>query len=220
MRDISTRSRFIKVCNYRKFNELVDDKGYLELQKFECKKAPSLEKFFREEVDNSTSIYIIYDNKAKFIIGYYTLTSACMLREYETKEKNIVVDREINVEKSISCVEIEKFAINEKYLEWLKQKGYNDKKVGYFIFREYISKTIVLLSEWLSFSFVILHSINKPKVVDAYRMMDFETFEDDEMKLISSLDGVASIKGSYVDDCKFMYQPLELIVDKVWKGGM
>ena len=41
--------------------------------------------------------------------------------------------------------------------------------------------------------------------------MQFETFEDDEMNIISLLDGVISINESYVRDCKFMYMSMETL---------
>lgn len=213
------RHRFFRICNYTKFNKLVKDKGYLELQKFVCSKAPSLEKFFKEDVNNSTSIFIVYDTNAKIIVGYYTLAPSCMVRENGDDNANVADSREIKVQKNIPCLELEKFAINEKYLDWLEKKGYNNKEVGYYIFKEYIIKTILFLSDYMSFSFIILYAINKEKVVKSYRKMGFETFEDDEANIVSLLDGVVSIKDAYVKDCKFMYQPLEHIVNEVWKGG-
>jgi len=71
----------------------------------------------------------------------------------------------------------------------------------------------------MNFSFIILHAISERKVIEAYRNMGFETFEDDETNFIPLLDGVSSIKDTYVVDCKFMYQPLEQIVNEIWKGG-
>lgn len=181
-----------------------------------CKKAPSLEKFFREKVNNSLSIYIVYDTNARMIIGYYTLIPACMVREYEGKSD----EREIRVQKNIPCIELEKIALNEKYLDWLKKRNYNNKKVGYYVFWKYVSKTIILLSDYMNFSFVILHAIRNDKVIQAYRDIGFETFEDDEMNIVSLLDGVSSIKEDYVEDCKFMYMSLETVFTGMLKGGM
>lgn len=98
---ISVRKRFIKVYNYQEFNKKVKNRGYSELQKFVCTKAPSLEKYFREEIDYSTSVYIVYDTNAKIIIGYYTLMPTCMIREYEGINQENVVGREIKVQKNI-----------------------------------------------------------------------------------------------------------------------
>lgn len=92
------------------------------MQKFVCSKAPSLERFFKEDVNTSTSIYILYDTNAKIIVGYYTLMPACMIREYDDVNISVGDDREIKVQKNIPCLEIEKFAINERYLDWLKRK--------------------------------------------------------------------------------------------------
>lgn len=220
MKKISARNRFIKVYNYSDFNKKMKNNGYSELQKFVCKKTPSLEKYFHEEVNSSVSIYIVYDTNAKIIIGFYTLTAACMIRERRELNRESEKNRELRVRKNIPCIEIDKFAINEKYLEWLKRKNYNEKKIGYYIFWKYISKTVILLSVYLNFSFVILHAIRHPKVIQAYRTMHFETFEDDEMNIISLLDGVASITEDYVEDCKFMYLPMETIYSETAKGGL
>ena len=219
MRDISIRSRFIKVYNYNDFNKKLKNHGYVECQKFVCTKAPSLEKFFRDDINSSVSIYIVYDTNAKIVVGYYTLMATCMIRDYESHSQEQVTGREIRVQKNIPCIEIEKFAINEKYLAWLNKKNYNSKRIGYYVFWEYISKTIAILSAYINFSFIILHAIKHEKVIQAYRNMEFETFEDDEMNIVSLLDGVTSIKESYVDDCKFMYMPLETILTSILKGG-
>lgn len=220
MKDIAMRERFIKVYNYRDFDKITLNSGYLELQKFVCTKTPSLEKFLREEISNSTSVYIVYDTNAKMIIGYYTLMSSCMIREYKGWNQEKLIGREIRVQKNIPCIEIDKFAINEKYLDWLKRRNYNNRGIGYYVFWKYISKTIILLSDYIKFSFVILHAIRHEKVIQAYRNMSFETFEDDEMNVISLLEGVASIKEEYVEDCKFMYLSLEAIMTGMLKGGM
>lgn len=219
MKNIMLRQRFVKIYSYVRFNAVVKKKGYLELQKFMCSKAPSLEKFFKEDVNSSISIYIVYDTNAKIIVGYYTLMPSCMIREYEEKDISVSDNREIEVQKSIPCLEIEKFAVNERYLDWLEKKGYNNRGVGYFIFKKYIIKTIIYLSGYMNFSFIILHAISESKVIEAYRNMGFETFEDDETNIVSLLDGVSSIKEAYVNGCKFMYQPMEQIVNEIWKGG-
>lgn len=220
IKNISIRSRFIKVYNYHDFDKKTKNRGYSELQSFVCTKAPSLEKFFREEINPSTSVYIVYDTNAKMIVGYYTLMPTCMIREYEGQSQERIIGREIRVQKNIPCIEIDKFAINEKYLDWLSKKNYDNTRIGFYVFWNYISKTIALLSEYINFSFVILHAIRHEKVIQAYRNMEFETFEDDEMNIVSLLDGVASIKDDYVEDCKFMYLPLEIVFTGILKGGI
>lgn len=72
----------------------------------------------------------------------------------------------------------------------------------------------------MNFSFVIVHAVRHEKVIQAYKEMSFETFEDDEMNIVSLLDGVNSIKEEYVADCKFMYLSMEAIFLKVMEGGM
>ena len=119
--------------------------------------------------------------------------------------------QEKDVEKIIPCVELEHFALNDVYLKWLNDNGYNNKGVGNYIFKNYICTIIEVLLSDINFSFLILHAYNHPKVLDAYRKMGFETIEDDASAIIPTMTDVRALHYDYAGDCKFMFKDVETI---------
>ena len=219
MKSINERkeNKVLLLCNMGKLHEVAGS-VYDVCQRFICKRVIALQKFLRDDAinadnNNNIRLYFIYDKEVKMLAGYYTLTSTCMLRKAEDGAKeNTKYEFEKIVSKVVPSIEIEHFALNDEYLKWLKRNGYNNKGIGYFIYQQYVKNTIIAALENIAFSYVILHAYKHDKVIDAYRNMGFETYEDDKENIIPILDGLTPIRGDYADTCKFMYQSIEDIL--------
>lgn len=105
--------------------------------------------------------------------------------------------------------------LNDIYLKWLKDNKYDNKGIGNYIFNEYISDIITVLSSEINFTYLILHAYNDPKVIEAYRRMGFETMEDDAEAIVPVLSDVRALHYDYAGDCKFMFKDVESILAEV-----
>jgi len=216
MQEIKDRKRWIRVYKYDRFLYRNKVMKQMAISDFECKRLPSLKKFIENEVSGTCKPYVVYDIKEKIIVGYFTLVSSCMI-EADEQEDVRLVDREKDVLKILPSIEIEHFAVNDKYIDFMQRRGYNNRGIGKYIFEQFICKIIVSLSTMVNFSYIILHAYNHPKVIEAYYGMGFETFEDDENNVIPMMQNIVSLRNSYSGSCKFMYQELESVLVKVWK---
>ena len=213
--NITSRKNNIKVQFIDLFLDDVGSKqGYKMMGMFKCKRVPALENFIAKEYNGRIKPYIVWDTNNWLIIGYFTLITTCMLiKPYETTEPEHVQEKD--VEKIISCVELEHFALNDIYLKWLKDNKYDNTGIGNSIFNESISDLIHVLSSEINFTYLILHAYNDPKVIEAYRRMGFETMEDDAEAIVPVLSDVRALHYDYAGDCKFMFKDVESILAEV-----
>lgn len=212
---IENRKDTIKVLFADAFiDEFGRRKAYQMMSAFKCERVLALQKFIAEDYNGRIKPYIVWDAEKEIIVGYFTLLASCMIiRPYEeTKPEHT---QEKDVEKIIPCIELEHFALNDVYLEWLRNHAYNDKGIGFYIFNEYICNVIAVLSAEVNFSYLILHAINDSKVIKAYKNMGFETIEDDAEELVPLLADVRALHSDYAGDCKFMFRDLESILDEL-----
>lgn len=195
--------------------------AYELLQKFKCMKAPSLQQYLLEDAIRDDSFhevktYIIFDEYARLVVSYFSIRTTCMLHKYIRTRENEKVVKNI-----IPCIEITKFCVNDLYREFLKIKGYKGNYIGKFVFEVFIVPVLVVLSEKVGFEAIVLFALKDPenKVVDAYRNhMGFESAEDDEAKIISSLENTMVIVDEYSSECQFLFLELQEILRR-FEGG-
>ena len=205
----------IVLCNVGQMRQKYNRDVYSLCQEFVCERVPGLQYFIRNDAVNDDNynavrLYFIYDIEVNTLIGFYTLSSSCMIRKAndETKEEKF----EKLVSKIVPCVEIHHFALNEKYLAWLDENGYNNKGIGHFIYKNYIRNTIIMTLENIAFFYVIVHAHKNDKVINAYRNMGFETYEDVQESLFPIFDELTPLRTEYEDTCEFMCQSIEDVV--------
>lgn len=178
---------------------------------FKCGRVPALQDFITKDYNGIIKPYIIWDNEYKIIAGYFTLITTCMISSVYGEERQNHY-QEKDVESIVPCIELQHFALNDEYLGLLHKNGYDDKKVGQYIFKQYITEVIVILSSQINFRYVVLHAINNPKVIDSYRDMGFQTFEDDADNVVPFLTDVIALHCDYAGECKFMAKDIDSIL--------
>jgi hypothetical protein len=185
--------------------------AYETFSLFRCERVQSLQDFLTKDYNGIIKPYIIWDNEYKIIVGYFTLIATCMISSvYEETKPNHYQEKD--VERIIPCVELQHFALNDKYLDLLTENGYDNKKVGQYIFKQYITEVIVILSSQINFRYVVLHAINNLKVINSYRNMGFQTFEDDANNVVPLLTDVMALHYDYAGECKFMMKDIDAIL--------
>lgn len=194
---------------------------YNIMLRFKCDRAVALQRYFvedaiRDDVHHEAKTYILFDESERLIIAYFTIRTACIMRDaVETVDIGQIV-RNI-----VPCIEITKFCVNECYEDILVSTGRSGKGLGTYVYIQFIMPLLVVLSDIVGFSEVILFAIRDEagKVINAYRNhMGFETLDDDSLKVVSALENVAIIVEEYVSECQFMFQDIEEILRK-YKGG-
>lgn len=194
---------------------------YSWITAFRCTKAAALQNYLRddairEEVHHEAKTFIIFDEEAHIVVAYFSIRTTCIIRKLIE-----MIDNEKKVKNIIPCMELTKLCINEQYLDFLKENKYNNKGIGTYVFKTFIVPIIVVLSSMVGFTQVILFAIHDmdEKVINAYRNhMGFETIEDDNAKIISTLEGTSLIVDKYSSECKFMYQDIDEIIRR-YEGG-
>lgn len=192
-------------------NEIGKEKAYRMMSNFKCERVPALEYFLTKDYNGRIKPYIVWDDSKNIIVAYFTLITTCMiLKPYEKTDPEHI--KEKDVEKIISCVELEHFALNDVYLKLVNEDGYSNSGIGNYVFKEYISTVIAVLVSEVNFFYLILHAYNNDKVINAYRNMGFETMEDDAEAVIPTLSDVRALHSDYAGDCKFMFRDVESIL--------
>ncbi len=192
-------------------NEIGKEKAYRMMSNFKCERVPALEYFLTRDYNGRIKPYIVWDDSKNIIVAYFTLITTCMiLKPYEKTDPENT--KEKDVEKIISCIELEHFALNDVYLKLVNEDGYSNSGIGNYVFKEYISTVIAVLVSEVNFFYLILHAYNNDKVINAYRNMGFETMEDDAEAVIPTLSDVRALHSDYAGDCKFMFRDVESIL--------
>lgn len=192
-------------------NEIGKEKAYRMMSNFKCERVPALEYFLTRDYNGRIKPYIVWDDSKNIIVAYFTLITTCMiLKPYEKTDHEHT--KEKDVEKIISCIELEHFALNDVYLKLVNEDGYSNSGIGNYVFKEYISTVIAVLVSEVNFFYLILHAYNNDKVINAYRNMGFETMEDDAEAVIPTLSDVRALHSDYAGDCKFMFRDVESIL--------
>lgn len=192
-------------------NEIGKEKAYRMMSNFKCERVPALEYFLTRDYNGRIKPYIVWDDCKNIIVAYFTLITTCMiLKLYEKTDPEHT--KEKDVEKIISCIELEHFALNDVYLKLVNEDGYSNRGIGNYVFKEYISTVIAVLVSEVNFFYLILHAYNNDKVINAYRNMGFETMEDDAEAVIPTLSDVRALHSDYAGDCKFMFRDVESIL--------
>lgn len=192
-------------------NEIGKEKAYRMMSNFKCERVPALEYFLTRDYNGRIKPYIVWDDSKNIIVAYFTLITTCMiLKPYEKTDPEHT--KEKGVEKIISCIELEHFALNDVYLKLVNEDGYSNSGIGNYVFKEYISTVIAVLVSEVNFFYLILHAYNNDKVINAYRNMGFETMEDDAEAVIPTLSDVRALHSDYAGDCKFMFRDVESIL--------
>lgn len=198
-----------------------NDNNYSKVIQFQCSRAKSLQKYLiddavRDDVHYISKTYIVFDEDADMIVAYFSLRTACIIRNCIENRKN-----ETLVENIIPCIELAKLCVNEQYLEWLRKNDYIDNGVGTYVFDTFIVPLLAVLTEFIGFLEVIIFAIcdKDGKVVNAYRKhMGFETIEEDKDKIVSVFDDASIIVDKYSDGCTFMHMEVEEVIKK-YEGG-
>ncbi|MDD6324901.1 MAG: hypothetical protein PUA72_04840 [Lachnospiraceae bacterium] len=213
--NIATRRNTIKCLFIDSFfDNIGKNTGYDMMNSFKCERVTALENFIVKDYNGRIKPYIVWDTSNQIIIGYFTLITTCLIiKPYEKTDPEHTQEKD--VEKIIPCVELEHFALNDVYLEWLENNKHSNKGVGNYIFNEYINDIIGLLSSQVNFTFLILHAYNNSKVIKAYRQMGFETIEDDAEELVPVMSDVKALHYDYAGDCKFMFRDVESILNEL-----
>lgn len=192
-------------------NEIGKEKAYRMMSNFKCERVPALEYFLTRDYNGRIKPYIVWDDCKNIIVAYFTLITTCMiLKPYEKTDPEHTKKKD--VEKIISCIELEHFALNDVYLKLVNEDGYSNSGIGNYVFKEYISTVIAVLVSEVNFFYLILHAYNNDKVINAYRNMGFETMEDDAEAVIPTLSDVRALHSDYAGDCKFMFRDVESIL--------
>ncbi len=192
-------------------NEIGKEKAYRMMSNFKCERVPALEYFLTRDYNGRIKPYIVWDDSKNIIVAYFTLITTCMiLKPYEKTDPEHT--KEKDVEKIISCIELEHFALNDVYLKLVNEDGYSNSGIVNYVFKEYISTVIAVLVSEVNFFYLILHAYNNDKVINAYRNMGFETMEDDAEAVIPTLSDVRALHSDYAGDCKFMFRDVESIL--------
>lgn len=192
-------------------NEIGKEKAYRMMSNFKCERVPALEYFLTRDYNGRIKPYIVWDDSKNIIVAYFTLITTCMiLKPYKKTDPEHT--KEKDVEKIISCIELEHFALNDVYLKLVNEDGYSNSGIGNYVFKEYISTVIAVLVSEVNFFYLILHAYNNDKVINAYRNMGFETMEDDAEAVIPTLSDVRALHSDYAGDCKFMFRDVESIL--------
>lgn len=226
MKSIIARKDLIKHKKLEELNDLDNAFAYSLASGFLCDRVPELQKYisgqaFTDDEYGNAKTYIVYDAELECMIAYYSLRTNSMFRQLDLEEQTeitkgiddqLILDESKNVQSIIPTIEITKFAVNDKYLRWLADSGYDSRGIGKFVFRNYMISTIFSISEKVGFQFVTLFAINDNKVIDAYINMGFETLEDDRIKIFSSFSDTTNVRDFYSRKCKFMCQDLENIL--------
>lgn len=207
-------------------NNIVDfirsnDNNYDKVMQFQCLRAKSLQRYLiddavRDDIHYISKTYVVFDEEADMIVAYFSLRTACIIRNCIESRKN-----ETLVDNIIPCIELAKLCVNEKYLNWLKENNYVCNGVGTYVFDMFIVPLIAVLTEFIGFLEVIVFAIcdSEGKVVNAYREnMGFETIEDDKDKIVSAFEDASIIVDKYSDGCIFMYMEVEEVIKK-YEGG-
>ena len=191
---------------YYDFKSYVGSNCNKLLNAFSCKRVPELERFIKEDSLRHITPYIVYDDKAEMIVGYFTLATSCMVlvdKIYDTQK------HEIQVDSMLPCVEIEHFCVNDKYIEYKKNNNEDIHGVGTFIFNNYIIDALCELRTRVNFQFVTLHALGIEKVIEAYRGMGFYTFNEDAENTVPIMNDVKAFYNFYTENCVFMIQDIE-----------
>ena len=148
-------------------NEIGKEKAYRMMSNFKCERVPALEYFLTRDYNGRIKPYIVWDDSKNIIVAYFTLITTCMiLKPYEKTDPEHT--KEKDVEKIISCIELEHFALNDVYLKLVNEDGYSNSGIGNYVFKEYISTVIAVLVSEVNFFYLILHAYNNDKVINAY----------------------------------------------------
>lgn len=132
-------------------NEIGKEKAYRMMSNFKCERVPALEYFLTRDYNGRIKPYIVWDDSKNIIVAYFTLITTCMiLKPYEKTDPEHT--KEKDVEKIISCIELEHFALNDVYLKLVKEDGYSNSGIGNYVFKEYISTVIAVLVSEVNFS--------------------------------------------------------------------
>lgn len=214
MKTIESREEFIIIKSVDNFADYIGRESNTLFQRFQFKNAPYLQEFITKRYNSTTKSHIIYDNDQKIIIGFFVLSAASMIRSDEAE--SVIGAGLKSVGQTIPCMELEYFAVNDLYLQWLKEHGYSDRGVGEYIYKKYILNVLRTLTEFINFSYIILFSINHPKVVDSYRKKGFITIDDDNENIIPMLGEATVFASQIVEGCQFMFQESENIFYDEW----
>lgn len=156
MKTIESREEFIIIKSVDNFADYIGRESNTLFQRFQCKNAPYLQEFITKRYNSTTKSHIIYDNDQKIIIGFFVLSAASMIRSDEAE--SVIGAGLKSVGQTIPCMELEYFAVNDLYLQWLKEHGYSDRGVGEYIYKKYILNVLRTLTEFINFSYIILFS--------------------------------------------------------------
>lgn len=219
---IEQRKDIIKIktlAEYRK--QIVNHYNYI--CDFKCSRLPSLQKYIiddadQDETNHIAKTYIVYDAEELLIIAYFSIRATSMVHDIEEIDDEKKYDGKL-VRSVVPCVEIEKFALNDNYLDWLEKNEYTNIGIGKFVFQMFISPILLFLSDAVAFHYVILFACNNEKVISAYRDMNFETVGDDgDMIIIASDNTATPFIDLFSKECRFMYQELNEVIRHI-EGG-
>lgn len=208
------------------FNKMQKN-AYSIICNFKCERLPSLQQYIideamRDDENHIAKTYIVFDSVSRIIIGYFSLRANSLVHHFYEKddvEANMASTDEGKLVRSIiPCVEIEKFALNDVFLKELIKVNCKKNGMGQYIFRKYISSILIYISKSIGYHYVILFAYNHQKVLAAYGEMGFQTIEEDDMNLFSTMKDITLFVDCFSKNCKFMYQTLEDII-QVYEGG-
>lgn len=199
----------IKAYTLYELKEKYGERVYELIDEFRCVQVPALERYLRENCWRMYKPYIVFDESKEVIVGYFTLTTSSMVVPLEEDgfiEEN---DDKKYANHIIPCVEIEHFAVNDRYREICANSGGDNHGIGQMIFKRHILGILNQLNHLINFTLVTLHAFNNPNVIEAYRRMGFMTMQDDKEQIVPMLSDAKALYTEYSNGCVFMFMDYE-----------
>jgi len=166
------RTNFDNRFSYFSLSEIIENSSKTKVRKllksFKCEKNLDLQDFlhkqaFTFEINFRSRTYIYIDNIEKNVVAYFTIAIKTLETENLSTETILLLDGHNDKVKSIPCFLIGQLG---------KSDLYKDSKIGKFILEDAIDK-IDSSQTLLGGRFILLDSVNIPKVISFYESNSF-----------------------------------------------
>lgn len=206
------------------------DQNVLDLiEKFKCDRLDCLSEYLRDSAIkdvkiNLTSVYLVIDTKENLIMGYFALKANTLIHKIDNEtianmklqqpwskdffDNTDINSRKLNVHSTTPCVEISQFALNDLYLDIIKESYGICNGFGGWIYNTVIVPMIVVLSRLIGATLVILFAYKDDdnKVIESYKRMGFTTLTDDDLELFPTTCNLQPLLTYSEKRCIFMFQ--------------
>lgn len=132
-------------------------------------------------------------------------------------EKADIDNRKLNVHGTTPCIEISQFALNDLYLDILKNEFGKSNGVGQWIYDTFIMPVVVRLTRIIGATLLTLFAYkdDEGKVIEAYKNMGFATIEEDDLEYFPTTANLQPLLTYSEKSCIFMFQTTQDICSKI-----